>query len=460
MNLDPLYAGPTVRVGVIGDIMLDVYETGHVSRISPEFPVVILNSDHTKPTMVPGGAANVAAQFRHLNASVLLYGFADPECLHAIEDFGFDVSNVEELSYGMCPRKIRLYDADFPLLRHDREVPDYGVADVVSYRKKVVNRICDDIANGNLDIVVLSNYGKGLFDEHTAQKIISVAGKFFVPTIVDPKNNFHWWTGCTVFKPNSKEADPASFDTLRTNLNVGGVVVTMAGEGVIGTDGVPFKHSPKTKIKDVSSVIGAGDCFAAYLAFATAKGFTLSDASLLAFEAGSEYVRAKHNRPVSLHEVHRRIDPHGAKVVGLPIATYLVKNVLHDRSWAFTNGVFDLMHPGHISSLRFARSQADSLIVGINMDESVSRLKGSDRPIMNLAHRTMMLSAIEDVDLIIPFSEDTPFHLIKALDPAVVVKGQEYEGKAIGGDDYKGKISYAPRFEGLSTTSIISRCRL
>lgn len=467
MNLSELDSGKKLKIGVIGDIMLDVYEDGRVNRISPEFPVVILKSDNSNPNYVPGGAANVAAQFKFLNSDTTLYGFADKECLEKISNFGFAVNRIIEIEEKV-PRKIRFYDQDFPLLRWDQE--NINFSDIINTRKKILNNLSEDV--NNLDVVIISNYAKGLFDRQTAKDIIKICNN--IPTIVDPKNNFDWWQGCTILKPNLEEANKfTSINKYISEINepvlqaqyilmksyAQSVIITMGGKGIVGVDKEnSFYYKPKQN-NEVNSVIGAGDCYAAYLTYLIGKGIDLKNSAEIAFQAGAEYVKNKHNHPVSWHEVLKRIDPYSSKIVNLPQAKQIIKEIYKKDKWVFTNGCFDLFHKGHRDSLIAAKKLGDKLIVAVNSDQSVKLLKGQSRPICCLSDRLNILSSLEMVDLIIPFEEVSPFNLIRELQPDVVAKGNQYIGSPVVPDDYKGIVSYLPMTDGFSTTSLIEKIK-
>lgn len=468
-QLDKLGRGRRLRVAVVGDIMLDVYRYGEIERISPEFPVPILKEEYDQPILRPGGAANVAAQFVHMNADVSLYGFADRECIESISGFGFDASRVVELVKGKVPRKVRLFAKNHPVLRMDREIDNCGVESLNLERIQVYSNLVHDMQDG-FDVIIFSNYAKGLFDRNLCSLCISSANSYGIPTVVDPKNNPSWWNGCTVFKPNFKEAKSmcpgkSVEETIYCLLRESGsltCVITREADGVlVGSENGIRNYTP-TRLSlpvEASSVIGAGDCFAAMLAYGVGHGLPVYDASGFAFEAASEYVKARHNRPVSFYEARKRIEPHKAKIVTADEVEYIRKNVFPEQTWVFTNGCMDVLHPGHLDSIKRARDLGHRLIVAINTDESIKRLKGEERPIFNLEDRCAMVAGLKDVDFVVPFSEDNPYSLIEKINPDIVVKGDDYKGKPITGPGFTGKTVYLPLLSGYSTTEIIRRIR-
>jgi D-beta-D-heptose 7-phosphate kinase/D-beta-D-heptose 1-phosphate adenosyltransferase len=263
----------------------------------------------------------------------------------------------------------------------DVEQPDYGMGEAVhGMRQQVVKQLRNALNSSDAkpDVVICSDYAKGVFDQQTAERVIELCREFKVPTVVDPKTEWEWWRGCTVFKPNRAEAErfmgqkaspeamaQALYGKMNHALGSGqSVVVTLGGEGVVGFYKYgPFRHRPAA-VSQARSVIGAGDCFAAVLALGVAQGLEVSEAAEAAFQAGAVYVRKVHNEPVRPGELR----PDGGKVVTADEMWYIMQ--AHPGRYVFTNGCFDLFHSGHLDTLRFARGQGDRLIVGVNSDAS------------------------------------------------------------------------------------------
>jgi rfaE bifunctional protein nucleotidyltransferase chain/domain len=205
-----------------------------------------------------------------------------------------------------------------------------------------------------------------------------------------------------------------------------------------------YKHDHK---EHAVSVIGAGDCFAAFLAMGYVHGFAVAECAEIAFKAGTAYVKYKYNHPISCYELLRSEDPIKAKYLQPSKGSKLV----------FTNGCFDLLHPGHIELLRFAKSKGERLVVALNSDESIRRLKGSSRPIMPLVDRMQMIANMDCVDHVTSFDEDTPYECIKKIQPNVLIKGADYEINQIIGADLVEEVYRCPIIPGASTTNLISR---
>lgn len=461
-----------LRIVVIGDCMIDDYKYGHVDRVSPEFPVPILTSGKDNAEQCPGGAGNVCHQMRHFNVDVFLIGFLDAAASNLYETYQFDISSCVGLVTGVVPRKVRFYDGDFPLHRWDIEQPGYGEdGEILAWMQNMAfYNFKDLVSSGLIDAVILSDYNKGFWTDDLAQKIIRLCNDKHIISVVDPKKSLKRWQGCTIFKPNAGEAEKLSglvdtdqeIDFLQEALDCRGVVITQGGHGVVGKHHFDhFAHWSTRSLssKEVNSVIGAGDCFAAVMTISLAHGFDLKQSCAFAFEAGVQYVKARHNQPITLHDIHSRIDETCAKLVDLEELVYLKKNIYADDKFVFTNGCFDILHLGHLNTLKFAKSQGDKLVVGVNSDESVRALKGDGRPIHTFRERAAMLAALEFVDFVVQFEEPTPEQVIKVLEPRYLVKGGDYSREEVVGAEYVKEVLIAPTLPGYSTTSFLQKLR-
>jgi D-beta-D-heptose 7-phosphate kinase/D-beta-D-heptose 1-phosphate adenosyltransferase len=294
-------------------------------------------------------------------------------------------------------------------------------------------------------------------------------------SIVDPKTgDIERWRGCTVFKPNAQEAllltgcrtiNDAGMKLL-DQLKCEAVIITQADKGVtvfdhyspvfgVHDDGGIYEIRPTEKLPPAESVIGAGDCFTAFLAMALARGMGIRVAAEVAWRMGVLYVKNRHNKPLSRLDLVKAFDPARAKIiVGCP-EDYLGNR---DYKLVFTNGCFDILHAGHLATLRFAKSCGDKLVVAVNTDESVAKLKPG-RPFVTLEDRMEMLASLEFVDFVVMFDEPTPLQIIKRIKPDVLVKGAEYEKEKIVGYGIVKEVVTAPMVEGLSTSSLIEKIK-
>lgn len=443
-----------ISVGVVGNSMIDEYYYVNVKKISPEFPIPVMHSDNATPTYsLPGGAANVAYQFKHFNADVKLISCIDSEAHRVFASHGIDASWCQRISTPI-PRKRRFYSDDFPTYRWDVET------NYKSHMSDAWPQIFSLLKKTHhfFDVLIFSDYNKGFFSKAVADDLIYNFSNCRY-RIVDPKKDLSLWKGCTLIKPNYSEACDLTGSThvqeqmarIRDICECEMVMVTMGGKGVqgehFGYKDSDFSYEPRTSISP-NSVIGAGDCFMAFTAMGLAHDFMLSEIAEIAFEMGALYVQEKHNSPISIEKILKKFDPEAAK--------YIVPELPRDYSLAFSNGCFDILHRGHIETLKFAKSKAEKLVVAVNTDESVAKLKPG-RPINNLANRMSVLAGLEFVDYVVPFVEDTPYELIKKLKPDVLVKGEPYCIHNVVGADLVDKVYIAPKFEDLSSTGAIKK---
>lgn len=434
------------RVAVFGDAMIDEYHDVSADRVSPEFPIPVMLSRDPKPScVVPGGAGNVCAQFSNFNFEVDLFAIADArlkECLR-----GVGLEKCIDLGCSI-PVKSRFYNGDFPLFRLDREARDYGLSSCEL--RTVQNSLVSSIVESDpYEVVVFSDYDKGLFLD--MDPFLRRMPEETI-TIVDPKDQpIERWEGCTIIKPNSSEARRmsgseewrAQCEYFMRKTDCQAVVITQAGDGVVGNVmGSWFEYRPEF-VGNPASVIGAGDAFVAFLAMCMCHSIDIRKAVDLAFKACSVYVGKRRNQPVYPYEVEE------SKLVA---PESLVKR---DFRLSFANGCFDILHPGHVEMLKFARGRGERLAVALNSDASVSRQKKSHPPINDLEYRMSMISALECVDFVLSFEEDTPYDLIKRICPDVLVKGSDWPNPV--GSNIVGEVCSFGLVGGHSTTAIIDK---
>jgi D-beta-D-heptose 7-phosphate kinase/D-beta-D-heptose 1-phosphate adenosyltransferase len=440
------------KIAVVGDCIIDEYHYVNAEKVSPEFPIPILQSEKDNPTHVrPGGSANVCYQFFHLNKNINYFSLIDQDAIDVINNYKFiDLSGCV-LIKNKVPRKKRFYQDVFPLCRIDIEKTNLGYNDEELYDLHMA--LIKNLKKSNFDICVFSDYNKGLFPYRgIVERYFKAVGKNCIK-IVDPKKNINKWIGCDIFKPNYKEAyemtgckdSESQSRMLQARTDAKAVVVTKGGEGIYGIiDNEYFEFRPQSK-SIVNSVIGAGDCFVAYFAAAIAGDISIRNSVELAYKAASKYVGNVYNEPIHYLDVipSKAIHP----------------DLLINRNFklSFTNGCFDILHQGHLHSLKFAKSKADKLVVALNSDESVQRLNKSHKLINNFESRSKMLESLECVDYIIKFDEDTPLDVIKKIKPDVLVKSEEYK-EPVGADLVK-EVYLCPVLDGFSTTKIIEKIK-
>jgi D-beta-D-heptose 7-phosphate kinase/D-beta-D-heptose 1-phosphate adenosyltransferase len=437
-----------LNICCVGDAMIDEYYSVSVNRISPECPMSIMSSTSESRLLQPGGAANLAYQFSHFNVDVQLASFINDDFNEIFNTLNYQPSLIDDFH---LPIKRRFLDQGVQVNRWDIEEPDYGGHyDLVACEEILL----DKISSWNKpNVVIISDYNKGFFQ--SPQKWMDKLQKYI--TIVDPKKGpVEKWKGCTLFKPNSKEAielsggitaweDQCRF--FRDKLDCKSVVITQGSNGAVGYDGYEFfEHRPVKKIA-VENAVGAGDCFAAFLGMAFGYGMKLRSCVEIAHHASVAYVKKRFNLPITPQELLQEVYPIEAKI-NQPIPG--------KKKIVFTNGCFDILHIGHLETLQFAKSKGDILIVGVNSDESVNRLKGEGRPINKLENRMKMLASLQFVDFVVSFDEDTPYELIKKISPDVLVKGGDYSITNIIGSDIVKEVYSANLIPDVSTTGMIT----
>lgn len=457
-KLIKLIEEPKIPIVIFGDTMIDEYINVDCKRISPEFPLPIYLSETEMPSVVVcGGAGNLAYQFKWLNTDVNLVSFLDNYSSQINENNGIKENGVFLPEGHHVPIKRRIYHGDYPLVRWDIEKQNYGLPD--NKLKELQNKLFKIIPTLNNSVVIFSDYNKGVFCN---------LDKIPMPenciSIVDPKKGpLEKWKGCSIFKPNAKEAEELTGEKdwrkqsakIQEVTGCTAVIITQGSDGIAGIVGSrEFEFRPDKKVL-AESCISAGDCFMARLATSQACGMDILDGIELAWHAGSLYVQNKHNKPVHPLELAKYIDPINGKIID---PKWLINR---DFKLVFSNGCFDCLGVHHMELLRFAKTKGEKLVVAINSDESVCRLKGNGRPIVNEADRMQALSFLDCVDFVVKFDEDTPLDLIKGIHPDVIVKGGDYNAEDVVGGEIVGKenVIIFGKKEGYSTTNLISKIK-
>ena len=449
------------RILVIGDIMLDTYRFGEVLRISPEAPVpVFLEKDKTK--FSPGGAANVAINVAAIGVSVDVLSVvgndeAGSTLVRLLDKAGINTDYISTMADRCTTHKIRyIAQNNQQIMRSDKEDSTEIPLDAC---KNVLEKLEKDIDKYGL--ILISDYMKGLLSYDLTQKIISIARSKNVSVYIDVKDpDINKYRGATLLKPNRKELQDLSgipvntlddAETAAIHLcNIAEcdyVLTTLGADGMMLADRNQVIKRIKSVAREVYDVTGAGDTSLAYLAAEIILGNDLEYAMEVSNVAAGIQVGKVGTSVVYPEEVRAELSKQkdmGSRTV-------------------FTNGCFDILHAGHVSYLKKARKLGDRLVVGINSDESVRRLKGDERPINKLEDRVAVLSALECVDEVIPFEDDTPLELIKRVHPDILVKGDDYAVNNIVGAEfvlsYGGVVKTIPLLEGRSTSGIVKRMK-
>ena len=460
------------RVLVAGDVMLDRYLFGGTGRISPEAPVPVVHVRNYEDRA--GGAANVAINLAALGAKTRLLGIVGDDEQSGALRRSLDESGVD-CEFTTVPgwttiTKTRVQSRGQQLIRLDREEPlaDGSEALTASLKAHL----------GNVDAVVLSDYGKGSLAD--VQAMIGACRDAGVPVFIDPKGtDFSKYRGATLITPNQGEFEAVagackSDDDLVTrarsmmhDVDLSALLVTRSEKGMLLIDGDAAPEFLSTRARDVYDVTGAGDTVIATLTGMVAVGESLSAAAAMANLAAGLVVAKTGVASVTPSELQVALHRRGQGGRGLVAEEELVPLVEEahgrDEVIVMTNGCFDVLHAGHVAYLEEAKSLGDRLIVAINDDDSVRRLKGESRPINALEDRMLVLAGLAAVDWVVPFSEDTPERVITAVLPDVLVKGGDYKPEEIAGGkavrENGGEVKVLAFRDGHSSSRIIDRLR-
>ncbi len=462
----------------VGDVMLDRFLYGAVDRISPEAPIPVMRVERESAML--GGAGNVVRNLVSLGASVIFVSVVGDDAA------GNDLIGMIGAVRGVEPYlltspnrrstiKSRYIAAGQQLLRADDESgAPLSEATIGDLQRAAVDAV------DSCDAVILSDYGKGVLTAPVVEAVIGRARALERPVVVDPKgDDFALYRGASVVTPNRHElaaaarmptdtddAVVAAAEKVRADCGIDALLVTRGEDGMtlVADDGISHQGARAREVFDVS---GAGDTVVAAFAAAWAAGFTMVEAVTLANAAAGIVVGKVGTAAVGHADLagalHRGdVLDTDSKVAPLDRAAERVERWRRQGSRiGFTNGCFDLLHPGHLSLLRQARAACDRLVVGLNSDASVARLKGTSRPIQQEAARALVLASLEAVDLVVIFADDTPIGLIECLRPDVLVKGADYAfSEVVGGDivvGYGGKVVLADIEPGHSTSETLAR---
>lgn len=470
---------PELCILVAGDFMIDRYLYSNVSRISPEAPVPIARVQHIEDRV--GGAGNVSLNIMALGSRVKILsciGRDAPgeELLDRLKTSGADVAHIYQDPARKTGVKTRIVAQNQQILRYDEEqIADIGEA-FLRFVKRNLNAVFLNVQG-----LVLSDYGKGVLTAELSQLLIRTAKQAGIPVFVDPKGaDYSKYSGANICTPNLKELAEASGQShllteeeirrsafaICERFHIDDILVTRSEKGMSLISGATGEKSDfPAVVQEVCDVTGAGDTVVSAFAICMTAGSSLQDCCRLANTAASVVVSKFGAATASVEEVNAALQSlHHEKICQQEQAAQYARQLQRSgKKVVFTNGCFDLVHAGHIASFRRARSFGDVLIVGVNSDSSIRRLKGPGRPIVSLENRLKLLEALEMVDYIVPFDEDTPQALIQAIRPDVLVKGKDWEGKTVAGADllatYGGSVQFIDLEQGLSTTAIVERIR-
>lgn len=474
----------TRRIVLVGDLMLDRYLYGNAERLSPEAPVPVLHYQHEELRL--GGAGSVAANLAALKADVQFVAvvgqdLAGQELRKKLVDCGVKSDFLIESADRPTISKVRL--VGLAQHRHPQQMLRVDYEDPAplpeSLTQQVIERV-DRLLDGAAALCI-EDYNKGLLSPDVCEKIIAVAKSKNVPVMVDPAAiaDYRKYRGATAIKLNRTETENASgvaVDSpeqyakagawLLSHLDLEAAIITLDRNGAYLATRDGTRRWLRTRERQVYDVTGAGDMVLAMTAVARSAGASWEETAALANIAGGLEVEKFGSVPITpaevvqelLSEVHEHLGKERTLERLLP---ELKRHRATGKKIVFTNGCFDLIHLGHIKYFQFARKQGDLLVVGVNTDGGIRRLKGNKRPIINEDDRLRVLEELESIDYLVRFDADTPLSLIEAIRPDVLVKGEDYAKEQVVGWDlvesYGGKIALAPLIDGRSTSAVIQR---
>ena len=465
--------GHSPKILIIGDLMIDHYLWGTCDRISPEAPVQVVNIKSENLTL--GGAGNVIKNLNALGAKVdviSVIGDCDTskELVELLKELKLKTIHLVTQKGRITSRKSRIISDQQQVVRYDRESTD----EISNKSQSIIIKTFIEIIN-NYDLILLSDYGKGVLTYELTQSLISIANKQDKKILVDPKGlDFSKYKGAYLLTPNKKEASEATninitdndslnlaIKKLKKDLDLKVSLITLSEQGIAVFDDELRIHP--TFAKEVFDVTGAGDTVLASLGFALSCNNNIDEALKFANLASGVVIGKIGSAAASMAEIidyETSLDQVNSKNCIktwreiLPIVSK-IKN-LHKKI-IFTNGCFDILHAGHIKYLEKAKEFGDILILGLNSDSSVKRLKGKNRPINTQTDRAHIIASLHVVDYVVIFDEDTPLELIKLIEPDVLVKGSDYKGKKVAGEKIAKELKLIKFIDGKSTSKTIKR---
>ncbi len=467
------YQNLSPSVLVVGDLMIDHYLWGKTDRISPEAPVPVI--DVQRESEVLGGAGNVVNNLIALGAHVSVASASGEDengrrLAMMLKSLGVKIDALIAEPTRKTTRKSRVIASHQQVVRFDYETrQDISEATEEKILASIERQLFVT------DIILLSDYGKGVLTPRLTQQIIELAERQGVKILVDPKGkDYSKYRGATLVTPNKKEASEATgieivdheslkkagFQ-LKNGLDLEMAMITLSEEGMAIFD--ETMRTIPTVAREVYDVTGAGDTVLSTLGFVLATGGDIDEAARIANAAAAVVVGKLGSATASWDEIisyeatlHESTTEH--RIKSRDALAQSVKRLKNEgKRIVFTNGCFDILHLGHVKYLEKAKSFGDVLIVGVNSDASVKRLKGESRPVNPEYDRAYLLAALDAVDFVTIFDEDTPYELIKMVEPDVLVKGGDYRGKEVVGSDIAKEVRLVDFVDGKSTTKIIEK---
>jgi D-beta-D-heptose 7-phosphate kinase/D-beta-D-heptose 1-phosphate adenosyltransferase len=462
------------KVLVIGDLMIDHYLWGSANRISPEAPVQVVDIDNESTVL--GGAGNVVNNLRALGCNVgVISAIGKDEAGSELKEM---LNSIETKSYLIeqknrkTSKKSRIIASHSQVVRYDKESKEDITEESCHAIFEEFKFIVDDY-----DIVLLSDYGKGVLTSKLTLNLIEYANSKNKRVLVDPKgDDYSKYFGAYLLTPNKKEAQEATkidiknndslldaLQSLKQTANLTIPLITLSEDGIAILDENNKIINKPTVAREVYDVTGAGDTVLASLGYCLAQNLDIGKSLEFANLAAGVVVGKLGSATASLEEIEEYKSSLHKSSIDSHIKTFNeIENTVarlkkQGKKIVFTNGCFDILHRGHVQYLDTAKSFGDVLILGLNSDARVSALKGPTRPINNEDDRAYILAALESVDYVVKFTDDTPYDLIKIIQPDTLVKGGDYEGKDVVGQDIAGQLKLVDFVDGKSTTKTIEK---
>jgi D-beta-D-heptose 7-phosphate kinase / D-beta-D-heptose 1-phosphate adenosyltransferase len=471
-----------LKILVIGDVMLDRYAWGRVTRISPEAPVPVLKI--SGENLLPGGAANVASNLKSLGASVEVSGvigkdYEGEKLLELLAQIEIDSKALILDSKRPTTTKTRLIAGTQQIARMDRE-ETHPISDEL--KNQLMKTITKSVEERPPHGIIISDYAKGLIRGDLSDEIIRLAKREGIFVSVDPKGkDFTKYRGANVITPNQKEAEEIcgfsiedkktlekAMEILIKETHADGILITRGKHGISFCAEGSEVRTVTSDVREVFDVIGAGDTVVSTFTLSYLSSKSWEDSVRIANRAAGIVVGRVGTATVTRGDLVEYFENDTYSIKGKILSREILSSTISrlqakGEKIVFTNGCFDLFHIGHLRLIKEAKKLGDVLVVGINNDDSVKRLKGEGRPLILESDRAHIIAALDCVDYVVLFREDTPFDLIKTLRPDILVKGSDYTPEAVVGRDfvesYGGRVCIIPLVEGISTSVLVDKIK-
>jgi D-beta-D-heptose 7-phosphate kinase/D-beta-D-heptose 1-phosphate adenosyltransferase len=457
----------TKQIIIIGDVMLDINKTSEIKRKAPEADIPIYNI--LDVNYILGGASNVALNLKNLETNIeVISVIGDDIYGNKIKEI-FDFNKIKYKLFIDKERKTtqknRIFVNDKLNVRYDNE----STHDISSsIENEIISYITNKNDTNNINAIIISDYDKGVITENLSQIIINYANENNIPTFVDPKlKNYTKYKNCFLFKPNQNEAETISgeknidkiFHFIKDKIACKNILMTRGKEGMILNNiNNKIEHDSIINLIDVT---GAGDVVLSVLVYCYLKDGDLFKACKVSNFVGGKSISVIGNYNVSTEDIEKYYEINTDSKNKI-IYDYEYENILKiskKKNIVFTNGCFDILHSAHIELLKFSKTQGDILVVGLNSDDSIKRLKGEKRPINDVNERSYILSLFDFIDYIVIFSEDTPLNIIKLIKPDILIKGSDYNENNIVGKEYAKNVIFFNFIKNKSSTNVINKIK-